>query len=48
MSVIVVIVGMKIAKSRVLGICTRCKDNQSVDIGEKLVSTPFELLKKAY
>ena len=25
-----------------------CKHNQSVDIGEKLVYTRFELLKKAY
>ena len=44
---IVVVVGMKITRSRVLGICERCKHNQSVDIGGKLVSTQFELLKMA-
>ena len=44
----VVVVGTKIARSRVLGICVRCKHNQSVDIGEKLVYMRFELLKKAY
>ena len=48
MSVVVVVVGTKIARSRVLGICASCKHNQSVDIGEKLVYTRFELLKKAY
>ena len=42
-----IIVGTKIARSRVLGICTCCKYNQSVDIGEKLVCTRFELFKKA-
>ena len=46
--VVVVVVGTKIARSRVLGICARCKHNQSVDIGEKLVYMRFELLKKAY
>ena len=46
--VVVVVVGTKIARSRVLGVCTCCKHNQSVDIGEKLACTGFELLKKAY
>ena len=46
--VVVVVVGTKIARSRVLGICACCKHNQSIDIGEKLVCTRFELLKKAY
>ena len=46
--VVVVVVGTKIAKSRVLGVCAYCKHNQSIDIGEKLVCTRFELLKKAY
>ena len=46
--VVVVIVGMKIARSRILGICVCCKHNQSIDIGEKLVCTCFELFKKAY
>ena len=36
-ALVVVVVGTKIARSRVLGICARCKHNQSVDIGEKLV-----------
>ena len=39
---------VKIAISRVLGICTCYKHNQSVDIGEKIVCTRFEFLKKAY
>ena len=47
-SVVVVVVGMKIARSRVIGVCAYCKLNQSVDIGEKLVYTGFELLKGAY
>ena len=38
----------EIARSCVLGICVSCKQNQSVDIREKLVCTRFELLKKAY
>ena len=46
--VVVVVVGTKIARSRVLGIYACCKHNQSVDIGEKLVYTLFELFKKAY
>ena len=46
--VVVVVVGTKIARSRVLGVCACCKHNQSIDIGEKLVYTRFELLKKAY
>ena len=43
-----VVVGTKIVRSRVLGICACCKHNQSVDIGEKLVYKAFELLKKPY
>ena len=46
--VVVVVVGTNIARSRVLGICVCYKYTQSVDIGEKLVCTRFELLKKAY
>ena len=34
--VVVVVVGTKIARSRVLGICACCKHNQSVDVREKL------------
>ena len=45
---VVVVVGTKIAKSRVLGVCACCKHSQSVDIGEKLVCMCFEFLKKAY
>ena len=48
LSVVVVVVGTKIARSRVLGINACCKHSQSVDIGEKLVYTRFELLTKAY
>ena len=43
---VVVVVGTKITRSRVLGVCACCKHNQSVDIGEKLVYTGFELLKR--
>ena len=32
--VVVVVVGTKIARSRVLGVCACCKHNISVDIGE--------------
>ena len=46
--VVVVVVGTKIARSRVLGVCACYKHNQSVDIGEKMVCTRFEFLKKAY
>ena len=46
--IVVVVVGTKIARSRVLGICVCCKHNQSVDIGEKLVCTCLKLLEKAY
>ena len=46
--VVIVVIGTKIARSRILGICVHCKHNQSVDIVEKLVYTCFELLKKAY
>ena len=38
---VVVVVGMKIATSRVLCICACYKHNQSVDIGEKIVCTRF-------
>ena len=44
----VVVVGTKIARSRVLGVCACYKHIQSIDIDEKLVCTGFELLKKAY
>ena len=46
--VVVVVVGTKIARSRVLGVCVCYKHNQSIDIGEKMVRTRFEFLKKAY
>ena len=46
--VIIVVVGRKIARSCILGICACYRHNQLVDIGEKLVCTRFELLKKAY
>ena len=46
--VVVVVVGTKIARSRVLGVCACYKHNILVGIGEKLVCTRFELLKKAY
>ena len=36
--VVVVVVGTKITRYRILGICECCKHNQSVDIGEKVVS----------
>ena len=43
-----VVVGTKIARSRVLDVCARYKHPQSVDIGEKLVCTRFEFFKTAY
>ena len=43
-----VVVGMKIASSGDLGICTCCNNDESVDIGEKLVSARLKLLKMAY
>ena len=43
-----VVVSMKIARSHILGIYACYKDNQSVDIDEKLVCMSFELLKKPY
>ena len=47
--VVVVVVGTKIARSCILGICAcYTKHNQSVDSDEKLVCMPFKLLKKAY
>ena len=44
---VVVVVGTKIARSRVLGVCACYKHSQSVGIDEKLVCTHFEFLKKA-
>ena len=44
---VIIVVGTKIARSHILGICACYKHNQLVDIGEKLVCTHFELLKKA-
>ena len=38
-----VVVGTKITRSQIVGICACCKHNELVDIGEKLVSTCFEL-----
>ena len=46
--IVVVIVGMKIARSRDLDICACCKHNESVGICEKLVSIRFELLNMAH
>ena len=46
--VVVIVVGTKIARSRVLGVWACYKHNQSVDIDEKLVYTRFESLKKTY
>ena len=45
---VVVVVGTKIARSRVLSVCACYKHNRSVDIGEKIDCTRFEFLKKAY
>ena len=42
-----VVVGTKIARSRVLGVCGHCNHDESVDIGEKLVFARFEFLKMA-
>ena len=39
---------MKIARSRVLGICVRFIDHRLVDIGKKLISVSFELLNMAH
>ena len=47
-SVIVIVVGTKIARSQALGICVCCKYNKSVDICEKLVSVCFKLLDMAH
>ena len=46
--VVVVVVRMKIASSGDLGICTRCNNEKSVDIGEKPVPELLKLLKMAY
>ena len=43
--IVAVVVGMKIARSRYLGICACCKHNKLVDICEKLY---FELLNMAH
>ena len=45
LSVVVVVVVVVGARSRVLGIYVCCKHNQSVDIGEKLVYMHFKLLR---
>jgi hypothetical protein len=42
-----VVVGTKIATFRVLGICVHYNHNQLVDIGGKVVSLRFEMLKMA-
>ena len=42
--VVVIVIGTKIARSHILGICVCCKYNQSIDIGEELVCTRFKLL----
>ena len=47
-SVVVVVVVTKIARSRVLGICSCCNYHKLVDIGEKLVSVRFESLNMAH
>ena len=47
-SVVVVVIGTKIARSRILGIYVCCKHNQSVDIDGKLVCTHFEKRLMAY
>ena len=44
----VIVVGTKIARSQVLGICACCKHNELVDICEKLVSVCFKLLDMAH
>ena len=44
----VVVVGTKITRSHIVGICACSKHNNSVDISEKLACTPFELLKLAH
>ena len=44
----IVVIGTKIARSRLLGIYACYKHNQSIDIGEKLVYTRLKLLKMAY
>ena len=48
LSVVVVVVVTKIARSRVLGICVCCNYHEWVDISEKLVSVRFELLNMAH
>ena len=48
LSSVVVIIIIKIARSRVLGICACCNYHELVDIGEKLVSEHFELLNMAH
>ena len=44
MSILLIIVGTKIASSRDLDISASCKDNSLVNICEKLVSVRFKLL----
>ena len=48
LSVCLSVVATKIARSQVLGICACCNYNESVDIGEKLVSVHLELLNMAH
>ena len=47
-SVCLSVVVTKIARSRVLGIYACCNYNESVDVGEKLVSMRFELQNMAH
>ena len=44
----VAVVGTKIAKFQVLGICAYCNYNESIDIFVKLVSVRFKLLNMAH
>ena len=46
--VVVVVVGTKIARFRVLGVCAHCNYNKSVEIAERLVFTNVEWVKMAY
>ena len=46
--IVVVVVRMKTTGSGDLGICTCCNNDESVDIGEKLVPARLKLLKMAY
>ena len=46
--VVVIVVRMKIAGSGDLGICTCCNNDESINIGEKLVPARLKLQKMAY